>query len=262
MPLLPELERELRAEMDRMFGRDGTYGVFVRSDTNAEDLPEFTGAGLNRTVPNVVGFENVLKAVREVWASPYSERAFEWRNRALKGSERVYPSVIVMRTVPSDVSGVIATVDLETGDRRAVTVNASEGVSAVVDGGVAESLLLLPDGKVRLLQQARAGYRRVARPEGGFANLPPLKNDELLSPANIAELRRMVAEVERKYPPAKAAAAGELPWDIEFGFEKSELRLFQIRPLVRFQEFAVLDQLSKLEGRPAGRVRLDGELNE
>jgi hypothetical protein len=262
MPLLPEFERELRAEMDRMFGRDGTYGVFVRSDTNAEDLPEFTGAGLNRTVPNVVGFENVLKAVREVWASPYSERAFEWRNRALKGSERVYPSVIVMRTVPSDVSGVIATVDLETGDRRAVTVNASEGVSAVVDGGVAESLLLLPDGKVRLLQQARAGYRRVARPEGGFANLPPLKNDELLSPANIAELRRMVAEVERKYPPAKAAAAGELPWDIEFGFEKSELRLFQIRPLVRFQEFAVLDQLSKLEGRPAGRVRLDGELNE
>ncbi|MCC6292656.1 MAG: hypothetical protein IT164_08425 [Bryobacterales bacterium] len=258
MPLLTEFRDALRAELPRVLGPGERYGAFVRSDTNAEDLPEFTGAGLNKTVPNVVGVENIFEAVREVWASPYSDRAFEWRNRALRGSERVYPSVIVMRSVPSDKSGVIATLNLETGARDETTVNVSEGASAVVDGGVAESLLLLPDGGVRLLQQARAAYRRVVKPTGGFVNLPPLKEDYLLSQDEIAQLRSMVAEVKKKYPPVKAAAAGELPWDIEFGFEKGMLRLFQIRPLVRFQEVALLQQLSSLEGRPAaGMVRVD-----
>ena len=261
MPLLPEFVTELRAELERAIGPDGSYGAFVRSDTNAEDLPEFTGAGLNRTIPNVVGFNKILTAIRDVWASPYSDRAFEWRNRALTGSERVYPSVIVMRTVPSDKSGVIATVNLESGARDETTVNVSEGTSAVVDGGVAESLLLLPNGTEKLLQQARVTYRRVVQPTGGFANLPPLKNDFLLDAAEIAQLRAMIAEVQKKYPPVKGAVAGELPWDIEFGFEKGVLRLFQIRLLVRYQEVAVLQQLSRLEGRGSTtKVKLDAAL--
>jgi phosphohistidine swiveling domain-containing protein len=57
-----DFRNRLRAAMEETFGPDGTYGVFVRSDTNVEDLPGFTGAGLNLTVPNVVGFENILAA--------------------------------------------------------------------------------------------------------------------------------------------------------------------------------------------------------
>ena len=69
----------------------------------------------------------------------------------------------------------------------------------------------------------------------------------------------MVAEVKAKYPPAKSESGDLLPWDIEFGFEKGQLRLFQIRPLVRFQEWKTLDSLSKLEERTGGSntVRLD-----
>ena len=44
----------------------------MRSDTNVEDLPGFTGAGLNLTVFNIVGFDNIVKAISEVWASPYT----------------------------------------------------------------------------------------------------------------------------------------------------------------------------------------------
>ena len=82
--------------------------MFVRSDTNAEDLPEFTGAGLNLTVPNQVGTQQIIQAIKNVWASPFTERAYDWRSRFLIGSEQVYPSVILMRAVPSDKSGVIA----------------------------------------------------------------------------------------------------------------------------------------------------------
>jgi hypothetical protein len=247
MPLLPAFERDITARMTAMFGADGSYGVFVRSDTNAEDLPEFTGAGLNLTLANQVGDANILKAIRAVWASPFTERAHDWRSRALVGTDKVYPSVIVMRAVPSDKSGVIATADLETGAAGAITVNLSEGVSAVVDGGVAESLLLTPGGGVRLLQQCRATYRKTLGPAGGFRNLPPIGGDSLLSDAEISQLRAMVADVERNYPPVHGESGVRLPWDIEFGFEKGELRLFQIRPLVRFQELKTLEALAALE---------------
>jgi hypothetical protein len=258
MPLLPAFEKELKAEMAKTFGPDGTYGVFVRSDTNAEDLPEFTGAGLNLTVPNQVGYRNITQALKEVWASPFEERAWDWRSRILQSSEKVYPSVLLLRSVSSAKSGVIATVNLETGEDD-ITVNVSEGVSAVVDGGVAESLLLKPNGAVRLLEQARGTYRKILKPTGGFENVPVKGGDYLLTPDEIRQLREMVAEVKRKYPPAKSLRGDLLPWDIEFGFENGQLRLFQIRPLARYQEEKTIAALSGLDaGAQASKpVRLN-----
>ncbi len=258
MPLLPAFEKELTARMREAFGPDGTYAVFVRSDTNAEDLPEFTGAGLNLTVPNQVGYKDITQSLRDVWASPFEERAWNWRSRILRASSNVYPSVLLLRSVPSDKSGVIATVNLETGEPD-ITVNVSEGVSAVVDGGVAESLLLKPDGTVRLLEQARGTYRKVLRKEGGFNNAPVSGSAFVLQPDEIRQLRVMVADVIRKYPPAHTARGDVLPWDIEFGFEKGDLRLFQIRPLARYQEQQTLAALSRLDAgsNSAKPVRLD-----
>jgi hypothetical protein len=259
MPLLPAFEKELALRTRETFGRDGDYGVFVRSDTNAEDLPEFTGAGLNLTVPNQVGFRNITQSLKDVWASPFEERAWDWRSRILKASEYVYPSVLLLRSVASDKSGVIATVNLETGEDE-ITVNVSEGVSAVVDGGVAESLLLKPDGTVRLLEQARGTYRKSLRPGGDFQNVPVSGSDTVLMPDEIRQLREMVAEVKRRYPPAYSARGDVLPWDIEFGFERGQLRLFQIRPLARYQEEQTLKALGRLDTteRPSEKVRLDG----
>ncbi|HEY1434165.1 MAG TPA: PEP/pyruvate-binding domain-containing protein, partial [Thermoanaerobaculia bacterium] len=71
-----DFRARLRAAMAREFGPSFEGGVFVRSDTNVEDLPGFTGAGLNLTLFNVVGFDNVVKGISEVWASPYTPRAW------------------------------------------------------------------------------------------------------------------------------------------------------------------------------------------
>jgi hypothetical protein len=67
--VLPAFEKDLKTHMAETFGADGSYGVFVRSDTNAEDLPEFTGAGLNLTVPNQVGYRQIAQSIKDVWAS-------------------------------------------------------------------------------------------------------------------------------------------------------------------------------------------------
>jgi len=259
MPFLPEFEKELTSRMEAKFGPDGSYGVFVRSDTNAEDLPQFTGAGLNLTVPNQVGYRQVSQSIRDVWASPFTERAYDWRSRVLKSSQHVYPSVVLLKTVRSDISGVIGTMNLETGDTNETTVNVNEGISAVVDGGVAESLLFKSNGEVRLLAQARAPYRKVALPGGDLENQPVSGSDYLLTADEVGQLRKLVADVKGKYPVAKDDSGKVLPWDMEFGFEGGKLRLFQIRPLARFHQIETLTALSKLEGNsgPKGPVRLD-----
>ncbi len=252
MKLDSAFSAELLKKMRLVFGEDGKYGVFVRSDTNAEDLPQFTGAGLNLTVPNVVGSEKILEAIKEVWASPYEERAYEWRSQALVSSAEVYPSVVLLKSVGNDKSGVIATANLETLDMSELTVNTSEGVAAVVDGGVAESLLLKKNGEVRLLAQARAPYRKLLSERGGFVFLPTTGSDYVLSEADIAQVRQLADEVRSKFPPEKDAQGNLLPWDIEFGFAKGELWLFQIRPLSRYRETKTLEALASIEGSGTG----------
>jgi phosphoenolpyruvate synthase/pyruvate phosphate dikinase len=69
--LSTKLQNRLRAALKETFGADNPPSVIVRSDTNVEDLAGFTGAGLNLTLPNVVGYENLLHSIAEVWASPW-----------------------------------------------------------------------------------------------------------------------------------------------------------------------------------------------
>lgn len=248
---------ELARKMREVFGEDGSYGVFVRSDTNAEDLPQFTGAGLNLTVPNVVGAGKILQAIKDVWASPYEERAYEWRAQALVSSVEVYPSVVLLKSVSNDKSGVIATANLETLDLNELTVNTSEGVAAVVDGGVAESLLLKANGEVRLLSQARAPYRKMLSERGGFIWLPTTGSDYVLSAREIDEVRQLAQEVKAKFPPEKDAQGNVMPWDIEFGFAQGELGLFQIRPLSRYRETKTLEALASIESGSASPRMVD-----
>ncbi len=125
---------------------------------------------------------------------------------------------------------------------------ANEGVAAVVDGGVSESLLLEADGRIKLLAQARAPYRKLASPGGGFVEKPTSGADSVLSDAEIAQLRKLARDVKQKFPPQYDKSNVPLPWDIEFGFENGELRLFQIRPLVRYREAKILEALVSLDG--------------
>jgi phosphoenolpyruvate synthase/pyruvate phosphate dikinase len=210
----------------------------------------------------VIGEAKILQAVKEVWASPFEERAWAWRSEALEASDKVYPSVVLLRTVPSDKSGVMATANLSTLNLEDLTVNVNEGVAAVVDGGVSESLLIAADGRVKLLAQARAGYRKVPSPKGGFVNLPSSGSDTVLTSEEIGLLRGLARDVHEKLSHAKDGEGRPLPWDIEFGFEKGELRLFQIRPLVRFREAKTLEALGTLEAapEPPRQVALDAPL--
>ena len=228
-----EFRRRLAAAMEKVFGPDGTYGVFVRSDTNVEDLPGFTGAGLNKTIPNVVGFENVLAAIPRVWASPFSRRAFAWRQSHMDMPQHVYASVLLLRSVASEKSGVMVTRDIDTGEKGWLSVAVNEGVGGAVDGQAAESLRInVKTGDVRMLAQATAPWRRVLKSDGGVDQQLVVNTETVLKAVEIEQLIDLVQELPQRYPAILDADGNPAPADIEFGFINSKLQLFQIRPFL------------------------------
>jgi hypothetical protein len=233
----PAFQQRLRAAMVRTFGSLDGLGVYLRSDTNVEDLPGFTGAGLNLTLPNVVGFDNIVKGIAQVWASPFTARAFAWRQSRMEHPEDVYPAVLMLKSVPNDKSGVMVTADIDTGDTGVLSVAVNEGVGGAVDGQSAESLRIdTRDGSVRVLAEATAPWRRMPAPGGGIETLPVSGNEAVLRPAEIRQLIQFAKQLPQRFPPITDAAGKPAPADIEFGFLNGKLQLFQLRPFLESRQ--------------------------
>jgi hypothetical protein len=243
----PQFREQLRAAMAKEFGADFRGGVFIRSDTNVEDLPGFTGAGLNLTLFNVVGFDNIVKGILEVWASPYTERAWAWRQAHMRGPEHVYPAVLLLRTVPSDISGVMITQDVDSGDRNVLSVAVNEGVGGAVEGQAAESVRIdRRSGGVRLMATATAPRRMVPQASGGIARLPTSGTQVLLTPNEVSQLIAFSQEIEKRFQQhddrGQPAAA-----DVEFAFVNGRLWLLQIRPFNESRQAQASAYLAKMD---------------
>ena len=258
-----DFQQHLAAAMEKVFGPDGTYGVFVRSDTNVEDLPGFTGAGLNKTIPNVVGFENVLAAIPKVWASPFSKRAFAWRQSHMDLPQHVYASVLLLRSVPSQKSGVMVTRDIDSGDKGWLSVAVNEGVGGAVDGQAAESLRIhVKTGDVRMLAQATAPWRRVLKSSGGVDKELVEGSETVLKPDEIRQLIDLAQDLPQRFPSIVDAAGNPAPADIEFGFVSSELQLFQIRPFLESVQARSNEYLNNLDKDMTSQLNQTVKLDE
>ena len=137
-PLPAGLEEAIGATWERLgAGRD--LGVAVRSSATAEDLPEASFAGQQDTLLNVRGLDNVLGAIRLIYASLFNDRAIAYRVHQGFDHREVALSVGVQRMVRSDLasSGVLFTLDTESGFRNLVLISSSYGLGeSVVQGAV------------------------------------------------------------------------------------------------------------------------------
>ena len=223
----------LATRLNEVFGTDGSYAVFVRSDTNVEDLPGFTGAGLNLTVPNVKGMDNILNAIMKVWASPFAERAFAWRQQRMANPEHVYPSVLLMKSVSVDKSGVMLALDTETGSRDFITIAVNHGIGGAVQGESAEELSIDANTEtVKLLTDSTSAKQRVLSSKGGLVKQQLSANGRVLWHHEIKQLIEFSRELQTKFP--QKDELGEITAaDVEFGFDKGHLVLFQVRPFLQ-----------------------------
>jgi len=245
-------EAQLRWNLEQHFGpRDG---VFVRSDTNVEDLAGFTGAGLNQTIPNVVGYDAILQAIRDVWASPFTDRAYSWRQSHMDKPEYVFPAVVVQRAFPSEKSGVLVTADVERGDANFLSVAVNEGVSGAVDGQPAESLRIdAVSGRVTVLAQAAASERLVLSPSGGVVRQPASGVDRLLDAGEIKQLLAFAKQVPSRFPSLRTITGESMPADVEFAFKGGKLALLQIRPFNESRRAQKSQYLAQLDAPFAAR---------
>ena len=260
--LSPKFQGRLKAALKDAFGSENPPGVFVRSDTNVEDLAGFTGAGLNLTMPNVIGYENLLQGIMEVWASPFTARAFAWRQSHMSQPEHVYTSILLLESVASDKSGVLVTEDIDTGNRGVVSVAVNEGLGGAVDGQAAESLrITLDDSAVRVLATATAPWRRVPDPKGGLQFLPSSGSDTVLLPGDIEQVIDFVSHLPDKFPPIIDDEGNPTPADVEFGFLNDELRLFQLRPFLDSKLAGGIGYLHQMEARLKDTSSIDVNMN-
>ena len=147
--------------------------------------------------------------------------------------EHVYASVLLLKSVPSDKSGVMVTADIETGQPGWLTIAVNEGVGGAVSGQTAEELRVnLKSGQVRLMAQAAEPYKQIILAEGGMTKIAASGTEALLNPKDIDLLIDFAGSVPDRFPRFKDTGGHPVPADIEFGFYQNKLVLFQIRPFL------------------------------
>jgi pyruvate, water dikinase len=138
-PLPPALESAIRDAFVRLQQDNERIAVAVRSSATAEDLPDASFAGQQETHLNIVGIDNVLHAVRDVFASLFNDRAIAYRVHQGFDHSKIALSAGVQRMVRSETasSGVMFSIDTESGFDQVVFVTASYGLGeTVVQGAV------------------------------------------------------------------------------------------------------------------------------
>ncbi len=258
------------AALQREYGPE--LSVAVRSSATAEDLPTASFAGQQESFLNIRGEEALLEACRRCFASLFTDRAIHYRADMGFDHFKVALSVAVMKMVRSDLasSGVIFTLDSESGFRDVVLITGSYGLGENVVQGVVE-----PDELVLFKPTLVTGHRAVLRRSLGSkkikmvyaegnerattCNIPTPQSDRerfCLSDQEAVSLAEQAIEIERHY---SARAGAPQPMDIEWAKDGLDQRLYivQARPVtgVTQRQGAVLEEYVLAE---SGRVLASG----
>jgi len=154
----------------------GGKGVFVRSSTNAEDLPGFNGAGLYDTVPNVLGKKALGEALKTVWASVWTLRAVDEREAFGIDHKQVFGGVLIQIGVNATAAGVLVTKNLyDTTDDKSFTINAKFGLGMrVVEGQkVPEQIIFdLSNDGTKIISRADDPVMLKFDDKGGIVEIP------------------------------------------------------------------------------------------
>lgn len=247
MPLLPMFEQELAEKFKTILGKKlGDLPVFIRSDTNMEDLKDFTGAGLNLTVFNVREPDKIKQGIRDVWASPFSERSYQWRQRLLLNPENVYPSILIIPSVDVDKSGVLITTGVYSGEATDITLAFNRGAAGAVEGQAAESWALKSAARQHLLSPCRERRYTTLPAYGGTEKRVATFEKPILSIQDIGRVRLFAQDIRKKLPGTPGIESPG-PFDVELGFKDNKIWLFQVRPFVESKRARSSGYLNSLD---------------
>jgi len=240
-PFPAKLEQDIRSnyqELERTTSSDTSFAI--RSSATAEDLPEASFAGQQETYLNIRGIDNVLESIRHVFASLYNDRAISYRRHQGFAHGSVALSAAVQQMVRSDLgaSGVLFTLDTESGFRGVVFITSAYGLGElVVQGAVNPDEFyvhkpMLEQGRPAIvrrslgskLQKMVFGRSSEAGRSTRVLDVPEAERNRFsLSDPDVLELARTAVAIERHYG---------RPMDVEWAKDGTDGRLYvlQARP--------------------------------
>ena len=217
-----------RAVLEKVHRYYAGVPLFARSSTNAEDLPNFSGAGLYSTVPNVRTDDQLIEAIKTVWASVWNYEAYEARESFGMNHFGVYPAVLIQQGIDADSAGVAITTDpFDPADHGAVFVNAKRGLGIkVVEGRrVAEQVLYHPGSRaIRVLTRSDEDTMLVFDDRGGVKEVTIEQQRRVLTDPLVRGLARAALQIKRIF-------AGR-DQDIEWVYSRGKLYIVQSRPYI------------------------------
>ncbi|SIR73851.1 phosphoenolpyruvate synthase [Pseudacidovorax sp. RU35E] len=262
-PFPANLETAVREHFAQLSAGNDQASFAVRSSATAEDLPDASFAGQQETFLNVVGIEDVLHKMKEVFASLYNDRAISYRVHKGFAHDVVALSAGVQRMVRSDLgaAGVMFTIDTESGFDQVVFITSSYGLGeTVVQGAVNPDEFyvhkpMLEAGKRAVIRRnlgSKLIQMEFATPEEKKASgklvkttdvKTELRNRYSLTDAEVEQLAKYALVIEKHYG---------RPMDIEWGKDGTdgELYILQARPeTVKSQQQGKVEQRFKLKGK-------------
>jgi pyruvate,water dikinase len=264
-PFPADLDAAIRAAFVTLSAGNPAASFAVRSSATAEDLPDASFAGQQETFLNVVGIDDILHKMKEVFASLYNDRAISYRVHKGFAHADVALSAGVQRMVRSDLgaAGVMFTIDTESGFEDVVFITSSFGLGeTVVQGAVNPDEFyvhkpMLDAGKRSVIRR-NLGSKLIqmvfASPEEKAASgklvktidVPTeLRNRYSLTDAEVEQLAQYAMVIEKHYG---------RPMDIEWGKDGTDGQLYilQARPeTVKSQQQGKAEQRYKLKGQGA-----------
>jgi hypothetical protein len=221
----PQLQQ---AVLQKVAAEFAGKGLFVRSSSNSEDLPNFSGAGLYTTVPNVKDERELIEAVKTVWASLWNFEAYEARERASVDHTKIFMAVLIQEGINSESSGVMITTDpYDTQNKGAIYISAKRGLGIkVVEGKrVAEQIIFRPRANaVQVLTRSAEDSLLTFDENGGIKEVPITGERAVLTDDVIRRLVKAATGIKRVF--------GSRDQDIEWAFMKGQIYIVQSRPFI------------------------------
>jgi len=230
---------DIAEEIKKAYSKLGGGLVAVRSSATAEDLPEASFAGQQRTFLNIEDEPKVLAAVQECWASLFEPRAIFYRHQQGFDHFKVGLAVPVQKMVESQASGVMFTIEPVTSDNSKIVIEAIFGLGEAIVGGEVTPDLYIVDKDSLTISSKKIGKQawklvRNLEADDIDANiqvplLPLEQTQQKLTDDDIVQLARLGKQIEDHY---------QFPQDIEWAKEGNELFIVQSRPVTTIKAAA------------------------
>jgi phosphohistidine swiveling domain-containing protein len=222
------LAETTRLKIENLYLTLGTKYVAVRSSGTAEDLPDYSFAGQYDTYLGITGLKDCFEAIKKCWASLWTRRAYEYREKNGFEHLKINMAVIVQALVAADTSGVIFTTDPVNGRRGSIVIEACFGLGeALVSGKLTPDRFVVNKSNLKLLSQTISEKKiECVLETNGLVkeNTVPAERSNIscLDEKKVKRLAKVARKIETEFGS---------PQDIEWAIYRKKIFLLQSRPI-------------------------------